>query len=161
MRPEERVRRTGIYAGTFSPFTIGHADIVSRALSIVDTVVILLAINPEKAPIEPSRKRKRAIEQIYSDEPRVIVEEWSGLVADYARQHPAPVLIRGLRQITDLSYEQGMANVHLEKFGLETCFLVTRPGLAYISSSVVRELSAAGVDTSEYIPGSSAKKAYP
>ena len=145
-------KRVGIYAGTFNPFTIGHADIVERALKVVDTLVILLGENYRKRPDSQVQERASKIEQLYVDNPRVKVVVYSGLVAEYAGRYEHPVLIRGVRSLGDLEYERTMADTHLEHFGLETLFLLSRPSLSYVSSSLVRELEEFGADTSRYLP---------
>lgn len=148
----EQQKRIGIFAGSFDPFTIGHDDIVRRALTVVDELHILVGVNIEKQYFTAPDVRVREIRQLYSDEPRIVVAMWEGLTAAYAREVGATVLIRGIRSVRDMEAERDMADTHLSHFGLDTIFLFTRPELACISSSRLRELSHFGEDISRYLP---------
>ena len=149
---EQTSPKVGIYAGSFDPFTIGHVDIVQRALRLVDTLHIVIGVNPRKASFIPSDERLRTIQELYSDNPHIVVALNEGLTATYAKANGATVLIRGIRNVTDMEYERSMADIHLTHFGLDTILLFSSPELAGISSSVVRELATFGEDYSRYIP---------
>ncbi len=145
--------KTALFAGTFRPFTIGHADIVDRGLKVFDRVVICLGVNFDKPGSEAEVDRRvDEIRRIYASEPRVEVVAFSGLTVDAGRRFGADVLLRGVRSAKDYEYERDMADANRSISGLETVILVSRPELAFISSSLVRELQAHGRDISAYLP---------
>lgn len=139
------------FAGSFNPFTIGHQNIVDRALGIFDTVVIAIGQNTHKAGNEVSAPIN-AIKRIYADNPRVQVSEYRGLTTDAAIAEGATCLLRGLRDEKDFAYERNLADVNRNISGLETVFIVSDPALAWVSSSVVRELQHYGRDVSGLLP---------
>ncbi|MBR8702393.1 pantetheine-phosphate adenylyltransferase [Porphyromonas levii] len=144
-------RRIGVYAGSFDPFTIGHANIVRRALEVVDELHIVLGHNIQKHSFHTVDDRLEDIRGLYADNPRIVVVSHQGIIAQYASQHDA-ILIRGLRNVADLESERAMAEVNKERFGVETFCLFSESKYSYVSSSLVRELAAFGEDYSEYIP---------
>ena len=139
--------KRALFAGTFNPFTIGHADIVKRGLELFDEVVIAIGENQDK-PSADIDARLQAIRAIFKDEPRVRVEVYHSLTVDYAREIGADVLLRGVRTVADFEYERQMADANRALAGIETVVLFTRPELAYISSSLVRDLQKHGADVS-------------
>ena len=145
------MKRVGVYAGSFDPFTIGHADIVSRALQLLDELYIVLGQNIAKQPFQSVEERMKFIEELYRDDSRIKVVAYDGIVANYAKEQGA-VLVRGLRGIGDLDNEQTLAEVNRSHFGVETICLFAAPEHRSISSSLIRELAAFGEDYSEYIP---------
>lgn len=145
--------RVAVFPGTFDPFTIGHADIVERGLEIFDRVAICVGVNISKPKDRLSAERRAAaIERVYAREPRVSVHCWPGLTAEFALSVGARHLLRGVRSVKDNDYERDMAEANREMFGLDTVVLFTDPKLAYVSSSLVRELIAHGQDVSRFLP---------
>lgn len=145
--------KTALFAGTFRPFTIGHADIVERALKVFDRVVICVGMNLEKSGSEGDvESRLEAIRIIYASRSEVEVIARGGLTVDVAREVGADALVRGVRSTKDYEYERDMADANRSISGIETVIMVARPELAFISSSFVRELQAYGRDVSEYLP---------
>lgn len=145
------MKKIGVYAGSFDPFTVGHANIVKRALGLVDELHIVIGANILKEPFLRLEQRLEAIKSLYRDEERVKVITYHGIIAEYAIEHSA-ILIRGIRNASDLAAEQVLADVNREHFGVETVCLFSEPRYSFISSSMIRELSAFGKDYSEYIP---------
>ncbi len=146
-------QRTAIFAGSFHPFTIGHADIVRRGLEIFDRIVISIGVNAAKHTTEDELKALCGpLERIYGANPRVVVTAWSGLTGDLAKKFDARFLLRGVRSVKDYEYERDMADANRSVFGLETVILFADPELAYVSSSLVRELQAYGQDVSRFLP---------
>lgn len=139
--------RRVLFAGSFNPFTVGHADIVKRGLELFDEVVIGIGENQDK-PSADIDERLQAIRAIYKDCPRVRVEVYHSLTVDYAREVGACALLRGVRTMADFEYERQMADANRALAGLETVVLFTRPELGYISSSLVRDLKRHGADVS-------------
>lgn len=146
-------QRVAVFPGTFDPFTIGHADIVERGLEIFDHVAICVGVNIKKPKDRLSAERRAAaIERVYAGNERVSVHCWPGLTAEFALSIGARHLLRGVRSVKDNDYERDMAEANREMFGLDTVVLFTDPKLAYVSSSLVRELVAHGQDVSRFIP---------
>lgn len=150
MKNEEM--RTAIFTGSFDPFTIGHADIVDRALPLFDRIVIGVGVNERKRCLLTADERVAAIERVYKDEPRVEVRQYSDLTVDLAQREGAHFIIKGIRSVKDFEYEREQADVNLRIGGVETLFLFASPQLASVSSSVVRELIHFGRDASEFLP---------
>lgn len=144
--------RIGLFAGSFDPFTIGHDDLVRRALGVVDELHILVGVNVGKQYDTAPDVRVRQIAELYRDEPRITVASTEGLTAHYARRVGATILIRGIRSVRDMEAEREMAETNLSHFGLDTLFFFTRPELAAISSHLVRELAHFGEDVTPYLP---------
>ncbi len=144
--------KTAIFPGTFDPFTVGHANILSRALPMFDRIIVGVGKNAGKHPLLSPEERVARIRQLYADEPRVSVESYDNLTVDFARQMGAQYILRGLRSVRDFEYERDVAAMNLRLGGLETIMLFCDAQYASISSSVVRELIAYGHDVSEFIP---------
>lgn len=142
----------GLFAGSFDPFTIGHDDLVRRALGVVDELHILVGVNVGKRYDTAPDVRVQQIAELYRDEPRITVTSSEGLTAHYARRVGATILIRGIRSVKDMEAEREMAETNLSHFGLDTLFFFTRPELAAISSHLVRELAHFGEDVTPYLP---------
>jgi pantetheine-phosphate adenylyltransferase len=141
----------GLYAGTFDPVTNGHLDVLRRAASIVDRLVVAVS-RSGRATHFTAAERAAFLRAELASVPNVVVDEFDGLVVDHAKKHGARVLFRGLRGARDLDAEteMGWANACLS--GLETAFLVASPRTARISSSLVREVAALGGDVSAWVP---------
>lgn len=138
--------RTALFPGSFNPFTIGHKDIVDRTLAtLADRVIIAIGVNANK-PAADTADRLAAIQSIYADDARVKVCTYSGLTTEFAKQEGADFIVRGIRNATDLEYEQQIAEVNHRLSGIETVMLPTRPELAHVSSSIVRELLSYGIN---------------
>lgn len=145
-------QRCCVFTGSFNPFTIGHADIVQRALGVFDKVVIGVGYNPEKG-LSDTASRVEQIEQVYRNDPRVVVEAFSDLTADLAARHNAVAVVKGVRTVQDFEYERQQAEFNnLLGDGLETVVFFAKPGLASLSSSVIRQLQYFGRDVSEFLP---------
>lgn len=144
--------RTAIFPGSFDPFTIGHKDITDRALSIFDRIIIGVGFNENKSSSTDVKERVETIENVYKSDPRVSVEAYKGLTVDFARQNDARYIIRGLREVKDFEYERNLADTNAAISEIETVFLVARPELGFVSSSMVRELARNGFDISRFIP---------
>lgn len=146
-------QKTGIFVGTFSPFTIGHDSIVRRALPLFDRLVIgVVGDNVQKPHIAPAEERMQAICRLYADEPRITVLPYYGLAVDFARAQQARFIVKGVRSVSDFEYEQWQADFNRRLGGIETILLYTEPELASVSSSALRELAHFGVDVSQFLP---------
>jgi pantetheine-phosphate adenylyltransferase len=139
--------RIAIYPGSFDPPTRGHEDLIRRALGLADRLIVAIAINPKKSPLFTVEERLGFLRQMVGDESRITLASFSGLLADFARDREASMVIRGLRAVSDFEYEFQMAlmNRRLNP-ALETVFLVPALDLTYLSSSLVREVAQFGGD---------------
>ena len=147
--------KTGIFVGSFNPFTIGHDSIVRRALPLFDRLVIGVVGQQANKPGQPSaEERAEAIRRIYTQEPRIEVKPYYGLAIDFAREEGAAFIVKGVRSVKDFEYERDQADINrrLSNGCVETILLYAEPQLAAISSSVVRELQHYNQDTSSFLP---------
>lgn len=144
---------TGLFVGSFDPFTIGHDSIVRRALPLFDRIVIGIGINERKQYMRPVDERIAGIRELYANEPKIEVKAYSDLVVDFARREQAQCLIKGVRSVKDFEYEREQADINRELSGLETLLLFAEPQYESVSSSMVRELIHFGCDVSRFLPG--------
>ena len=144
--------RIAVFAGTFDPFTIGHQDIVNRALPIFDTLIIAIGMNEEKTPTFSLEERIKIIEKAFLNQKKIIVKTYSGLTGEFCKKNGAKYLLRGMRNAIDFQYENDLAQANKEIFGLETVFFVTSPTLSHVSSSLVRELFKNKRNVQNYLP---------
>ena len=144
--------KKAIVPGSFDPFTIGHFDVVMRGLTLFDEIIIGIGINHNKRTTFPLEERIAAIEKAFAQEPRVKVVAYQGLTIDFAVEHHAECILRGVRSVQDFEYERSIADANKQLSGIETVLLYTNPAYAHISSSLVRDLYAHGHDISAYLP---------
>lgn len=144
--------RTAVFPGSFDPFTIGHEDIAERALRMFDHLVIGIGYNLRKSSADTVAHRVREIEAIFAGNSNVTVEAYTGLTIDFARRHGAHFIVRGIREVKDFEYERNLADINAEISDIETVFLTARPDLGFVSSSMVRELTANGYNASRFLP---------
>lgn len=144
--------RTGIFVGSFDPFTIGHESVVRRALALFDRLVIGVGVNVGKHCMLTPPQRVEAIRRLYAHEPRVEVDSYDDLTVDFARRHGADFVVKGVRGVRDFESEREQADINRRLTGLETVLLLAEPGLDSVSSSVVRELHRFGHDVRPFLP---------
>ena len=145
--------RTGIFVGSFDPFTIGHDNIVRRSLPLFERLVIgVVGDNVQKPYMQPAEERMQAIRELYADEPAICVKPYYGLAVDFARSEQARFIVKGIRSVKDFEYEREMAEINKQIGNVETLLICADPQLAHISSSMVRELMHYGKDVSEFLP---------
>jgi len=135
-----------LFPGSFDPFTIGHADLVERALRMGCDVVIAIGINEQKKPLFSLEQRLEAIGHYYSGNDRVSVVSYSGLTVDAVRRNGCDAILRGIRSVSDYDQERNMADVNRTIDDVETVLLVAAPSVQHVSSSLVRELMSFGRD---------------
>lgn len=144
--------KRAIFPGTFDPFTIGHYSVVKRALTFMDEIIIGIGINDGKRTWFPTDKRVEMVKKLYADEPRIRVEAYDNLTVDFAIQHDAGFIIRGIRTVRDFEYEETIADINRKLAGIETILLFTEPELTSVSSTIVRELLHYGKDVTPFLP---------
>ncbi|WP_076417466.1 pantetheine-phosphate adenylyltransferase [Colwellia sp. UCD-KL20] len=141
-----------IYPGTFDPVTNGHADLITRASNLFSEVIIAVASNPSKKPCFDLAKRVEMIQQVTQHLPNVTVVGFTGLLVDFAKQHNASVLIRGLRAVSDFEYEFQLANMNRRLSpDLESVFLTPSEENSFISSTIVKEVALHNGDVSSFV----------
>ena len=146
------MQRTGIFVGSFDPFTIGHDSVVRRAVKLFDRLVIGVGVNESKRYILSAEERVEAIRRLYSGDERISVEQYSDLTVDFARRMGAEFIVKGVRSVKDFEFERDQADINRRLTGIETVLLYAEPGMDCISSSVVRELTHFGRDCSMFLP---------
>lgn len=144
--------KTGIFVGSFDPFTIGHDSIVRRALPLFDRVVIGVGVNERKKYMLNTEERTERIAHLYAEEPKIEVKAYSDLTIDFARREGAEYIIKGVRSVKDFEYEREQADINRRLSTIETILFYAEPQLESISSSVVRELKNFGRDITEFLP---------
>jgi pantetheine-phosphate adenylyltransferase len=146
------MKRSAVYPGTFDPITRGHEDLVRRAATIFDRIVVAIAANPGKAPLFSVDERVDLARRVLADIPGVEVQSYAGLTVDFARQNGIAVIVRGLRAVSDFEFEFQLSNMtrHISP-GVETVFLTPKEQFTFVSSTLVREIATLGGDVSEFV----------
>lgn len=148
-----------IYPGSFDPITNGHLDILDRSLSLFSEIIIVVAGTDRKNPLLTVEERVSLIREVTANRKGVSVDNWSGLIMDYAKKHEISAVIRGLRAASDFEYEFMMASMNKElNPSVETLFMMTAQNLYFVSSSMIKELFLYGGDISPYVPELVVKK---
>ncbi|OLF43108.1 pantetheine-phosphate adenylyltransferase [Vibrio parahaemolyticus] len=142
-----------LYPGTFDPITNGHLDIIERAASMFDHVIIAVAASPSKNTMFTLEERVQFVRDVTKHLDNVSTKGFSGLLVDFARAEQANVLIRGLRTTVDFEYEFGLTNMYRRLMpGLESVFLTPAEEYAFISSTIVREVAIHGGQVDQFVP---------
>lgn len=145
--------KIAVFPGSFDPFTIAHQDLIKRALPLFDKIYIAIGVNSSKVGMMDVESRRSSITDLYRDNDQVEVEFYNGLTVDYCESIGANFILRGLRNGTDLDYENIIAqNNLLLAPQIETYFLVSRSGEAHISSTIVRDIWKNNGDISHLVP---------
>jgi pantetheine-phosphate adenylyltransferase len=145
--------KRAVCPGSFDPITFGHLDIIERASSQFDEVIVAVLENRTKASLFTVEERMEMIRKTTSQFKNVKVDSWHGLLVDYCKENSIQAIVKGLRAVTDFDYELQMAQVNLQGSGVETMFMATAPTHSFLSSSIVKELAHFGGDVSSMVPG--------
>ncbi len=145
--------KIAVYPGSFDPITNGHLDIVERSSEMFDTIIIAVFANPRKEPLLTVEERLDLIREVTRHLPNVQVDSFEGLLSDYARQRSAKVIIRGLRAVSDFEYEFQMSLMNKKlNPNVETIFMTSSSKNIYVSSTIIKEVSALGGAVSGLVP---------
>jgi pantetheine-phosphate adenylyltransferase len=138
--------------GSFDPVTNGHIDIISRAATLFDEVVVAVGVNASKKRLFSPEERMEMLTEAVRPYPNVSVDGFSGLLTDFCREHDAVAIVKGLRAVSDFDYELQMAQMNSSLTGVETVFVPTSPEYSFLASSLVKEVAAFGGDVSTLVP---------
>ncbi|HEY0509706.1 MAG TPA: pantetheine-phosphate adenylyltransferase [Blastococcus sp.] len=144
--------RRAVCPGSFDPVTNGHVDVITRAAALYDELVVAVLINPSKAGLFSVDERMDLLREALADLSNVTVSSFQGLLVDYCRTHEIPVIVKGLRAVSDFEYELQMAQMNRELAGIETLFVPTAPQVGHLSSSLVKQVAQFGGDVSRLVP---------
>lgn len=144
--------RRAVCPGSFDPVTLGHLDIVGRASALYDEVTMAVLVNKTKTSLFTVEERIDMLREVTAPLGNVIIDSFYGLLVDYCRAQRIPVIVKGLRAISDYEYEQQMAQMNSQLAGVETMFMTTNPQWSFLSSSLVKEVATYGGDVTHLIP---------
>ncbi|MCW2665525.1 MAG: pantetheine-phosphate adenylyltransferase [Frankiales bacterium] len=144
--------RRAVCPGSFDPVTLGHLDIVGRASAIYDEVTVAVLVNKKKSSLFTVEERIEILREVTAHYGNVVVDSFYGLLVDYCRTKQIPVIVKGLRAISDFDYELQMAQMNHGLAGVETMFMTTNPLYSFLSSSLVKEVATYGGDVAGLVP---------
>jgi pantetheine-phosphate adenylyltransferase len=148
---ERRIRRA-VCPGSFDPVTNGHLDIIGRAAHLYDEVVVAVFINESKTSMFSVEERRDMLLEATASYGNVRIDTFHGLVVDYCKTHDVPVIVKGLRAVSDFDYELQMAQMNRGLAGIDTLFMPTNPEYSFLASSLVKEIAKWGGDVSSLVP---------
>ncbi|MGY1636412.1 pantetheine-phosphate adenylyltransferase [Geodermatophilus sp. SYSU D00742] len=144
--------RRAVCPGSFDPVTNGHVDVINRAAALYDELVVAVLVNPGKAGLFTVEERMELLRDAVAGLSNVTVDNFQGLLVDYCRGKDIPVIVKGLRAVSDFEYELQMAQMNRELAGIETLFVPTAPQVGHLSSSLVKQIATFGGDVSSLVP---------
>ncbi len=150
----ENKKITAIFPGSFDPITNGHIDVIRRGNKLFDNLIIAVGQNPGKSEFFSKDERVRMIRELTADMPRVTVQSYDCLTVKFAAEIKADVMLRGLRNLSDVEYEFQLAMTNRTVAGIETVFVMTSEEYGYVNSTMVRQIALLGGDVSKLIPES-------
>ena len=146
------MERVAIFPGSFDPFTIGHENIVRRALELFDKIIIAVGFNANKKEFFPVEKRVQWIKDVFEGNPKITVRSYDGLTVEFAAEAGANYILRGLRTAADFEYERAIAQVNKAMTGIDSVFFLTQPEHTPVNSSIVRDIIKHGGDAGKFLP---------
>lgn len=147
------MQRICLFPGTFDPLTLGHVDIIRRALPLFDKIVVAVGMNASKAPMFSTEQRLLWIEEIFKEEPGVTGAAYEGLTVDFCKKIQARFILRGIRYVSDFEYEKTIADANrILDTGIETVFLTGEPKYTSVASTIVRDIIRNGGNASPFLP---------
>ena len=150
---------TALCPGSFDPVTLGHLDIIERTSRHFDRVIVAVIRNPQKSQsLFTLEERQKMLHEVTAHLPNIEIEFFKGLLVDFAKDHGATAIVKGLRAVSDFDYELQMAQMNQKLSGIDTYFISTSPQYSFLSSSLVREVARFGGDVSSMVPAVVAKR---
>jgi pantetheine-phosphate adenylyltransferase len=144
---------TALCPGSFDPVTNGHLDIIARTARHFDDVIVAVIRNPQKAQsLFTLEERQEMLKEVTAHLPNVSIDFFTGLLVEFAKEHGANSIVKGLRAVSDFDYELQMAQMNQQLSGIDTFFISTSPQYSFLSSSLVREVAKFGGDVSSMVP---------
>lgn len=145
--------KIAVFPGSFDPITIGHVDIVRRSVPLFDKIIVAIGVNTQKKSLFSLDQRLAWLNDVFGREEKVEVDYFENLTAHYCQRIGAQYLLRGLRNASDFDYEKTISQLnHIVGNGIDTFFLIAKPGYSHISSTIVREIIIGGGDASPFLP---------
>ncbi len=145
--------KIALFPGSFDPVTKAHVDILKRSVSLFDKVIVGIGLNSNKPPFLNPETRKKMLEAVFADQPKVEVMTYEGLTVEFCKKIGAKYMIRGIRTVSDFEYEKAIAQMnHALVPEIESIFIVSKPGYSSISSTIVRDILRNKGDVSQFIP---------
>lgn len=145
--------KIAVFPGSFDPITVGHVDLVRRALPIFDKIIVAIGVNSQKSTLFSLEQRMDWLGKVFDGEPKVEVDYFEKLTAHYCEKKGADYLLRGLRNASDFDYEKTISQLNnIVGHGLETVFFISKPAYSHISSTIVREIIKGGGDARPFLP---------
>ncbi|MBK8604951.1 MAG: pantetheine-phosphate adenylyltransferase [Saprospiraceae bacterium] len=142
-----------VFPGSFDPITIGHYDLIKRAMPLFDKIIVAVGTNSTKSSLFPLEERLGWLKIVFKDEPKISIDHFEGLTAHYCNHVHANFLIRGLRNSSDFDYEKTISQVNqIISHGIETVFLISNPQYSHISSTIVREVIKGNGNVEPFLP---------
>ncbi|MEM4662421.1 MAG: pantetheine-phosphate adenylyltransferase [Candidatus Diapherotrites archaeon] len=161
MKNQSTNPKVAVYPGTFDPITYGHIDVIERASKIFDKVIVAVTNNPRKQPLFTVEERVTLAKEALKHIPNIEVDSFEGLLVNYMKSKKAKTVLRGLREMSDFSYEFQQAIINRKLYEeIDTVFIMTSPKYFYINSSVVKELASLGACIKELVPPVVEKKIF-
>ena len=146
--------KKAVFPGSFDPITIGHIDLIYRGLEIFDEIIIAIGVNADKKQLFSLEDKIQQIKKTFINEPRIKVVSYKGLTIDFCKSVNSKYILRGLRNSSDFNYEQSIAQTNSSLSLIESVFLISSPQLAYISSTIVRDIIRNEGDYKSLVPKS-------
>ncbi|MEO6886244.1 MAG: pantetheine-phosphate adenylyltransferase [Jatrophihabitantaceae bacterium] len=153
-----RTVRRVVCPGSFDPVTNGHLDIIGRCAHLYDEVVVAVFINQSKTSLFSVEERRDMLQEVTAHYGNVRIDMFHGLVVDYCKAHDIPVIVKGLRAVSDFDYELQMAQMNRGLAGIDTLFMPTNPEYSFLASSLVKEIAKWGGDVSSLVPANVLKR---
>lgn len=145
--------KIAVFPGSFDPITVGHVDLVRRALPLFDRIIVAVGVNTTKKNLFSLEQRLKWLHQVFEHDEQISVDYFENLTAHYCQRIGARYLLRGLRNAADFDYEKTISQLnHIVGGGIETVFLIAQPEYSHISSTIVREIIVGGGDATPFIP---------
>lgn len=142
-----------VFPGSFDPITNGHLDVIRRSIKIFDELIVAVGDSPDKEPLFSGAERVKMIQELVQEMPEVKVERFTGLTVEYVKSKGAQVIVRGLRNLTDVQYEFQLALTNRAIAGIETVFIMTGEQYGFTTSTLIREVGRFGGNVSGLVPG--------